>query len=104
MFPFSFVIAIIAMSMAAWVITTWIRVKHGYPLDDGAGNPIEPRDTGEVTRLRIENERLTDQLENYGDRLEVLERIITDKGYDVAQQIEALRDHDVRIEDKSEAK
>jgi hypothetical protein len=30
-----------------------------------------------------------DQLE---DRLRVLERIVTDKGYDVATQIEALRD------------
>ncbi len=27
------------------------------------------------------------------DRLRVLERIVTDKGYDVAAQIEALRDH-----------
>ncbi|MEP7223247.1 MAG: hypothetical protein ABI673_11350 [Novosphingobium sp.] len=37
------------------------------------------------------------------DRLRVLERIITDKGYDVATQIEALRDtrrSDARIEDK----
>ena len=29
-----FVIAIIALSMGAWVITTWIRARHGYPLDD----------------------------------------------------------------------
>ena len=37
------------------------------------------------------------------DRLRVLERIITDKGYDVASQIEALRDNrriDARIDDK----
>ena len=37
------------------------------------------------------------------DRLRVLERIITDKGYDVATQIEALRDTrraDARIDDK----
>ncbi|WP_246204928.1 hypothetical protein [Altericroceibacterium indicum] len=27
------------------------------------------------------------------DRIRVLERIVTDKGYDVASQIEALRDH-----------
>lgn len=27
------------------------------------------------------------------DRVRVLERIVTDKGYDVASQIEALRDH-----------
>jgi hypothetical protein len=34
------------------------------------------------------------------DRARVLERIITDKGYDVATQIEALRDAR-RVEDKS---
>jgi phage shock protein A len=33
------------------------------------------------------------------DRLRVLERIVTDKGYDVATQIEALRDQR-RIEDQ----
>ncbi|MXO58528.1 hypothetical protein GRI89_03090 [Altererythrobacter salegens] len=35
------------------------------------------------------------------DRVRVLERIVTDKGYDVATQIEALRDQR-RIEDQLE--
>ena len=30
----TFVLAIIAMSMIAWVITTSIRARHGYPLTD----------------------------------------------------------------------
>ena len=34
------------------------------------------------------------------ERVRVLERIVTDKGYDVAMQIEALRES-ARIEDKS---
>ena len=37
----AFVIAIVAMSMAAWVITPWIRARHGYPIDewsDGSGS------------------------------------------------------------------
>lgn len=36
------------------------------------------------------------------DRVQVLERIVTDKGYDIATQIEALRDQrrvDVQLED-----
>lgn len=40
------------------------------------------------------------------DRVRVLERIVTDKGYDVATQIEALRDQrrvDELIEDRSKA-
>ncbi len=24
----------------AWVVNTWIRAKHGYPLDDGAGHAV----------------------------------------------------------------
>lgn len=40
------------------------------------------------------------------DRVRVLERIVTDKGYDVATQIEALRDQhrvDALIEDRTAA-
>jgi hypothetical protein len=39
-----------------------------------------------------EAERLTEIVETLQDRVQVLERIVTDKGYDVATQIEALRD------------
>lgn len=34
----------------------------------------------------------TNQISALEDRVRVLERIVTDKGYDVAHQIEALRD------------
>ena len=40
------------------------------------------------------------------DRVRVLERIVTDKGYDVATQIEALRDArriEERVDERSEA-
>ena len=39
-----------------------------------------------------EAQRLVDQVEALQERVQVLERIVTDKGYDVASQIEALRD------------
>ena len=42
----------------------------------------------------------TERLEQ---RVRVLERIVTDKGYDVATQIEALRDQR-RVEDKTTAR
>jgi hypothetical protein len=99
----SFVIALVMMGMAAWMFTTWIRAKHGYPLDDGAGGRIEPGGTNkaELEQLRQDNARLTDQLENYADRLAVLERIVTDKGYDLAHRIEALRDEPATVADRS---
>ncbi len=91
-----FVIAIVALSMGAWIINTWLRVKHGYPLDDGAGNVIERSDTGENKRLREQNQQLRDVMERMEDRMVVLERIVTDKGYTVAEEIEALRDRPAR--------
>jgi hypothetical protein len=39
-----------------------------------------------------EAQRLADQVEALQDRVQVLERIVTDGGYDVATQIEALRE------------
>ncbi len=43
------------------------------------------------------------RMEMLEDRVAVLERIITDKGYDVATQIEALRDHR-RVDDLLDAR
>ncbi len=93
----AFVLTIIALSMGAWLISTWIRVKHGYPLDDGAGGRVERSSDVENQRLLEVNRGLTDRLENAEDRLAVLERIITDEGYNTARAIEALRDKKEKI-------
>ncbi|WEK46190.1 MAG: hypothetical protein P0Y56_14395 [Candidatus Andeanibacterium colombiense] len=48
--------------------------------------------------------QLAEQVELLQERVQVLERIVTDKGYDVASQIEALRDTrriDELLEDSS---
>ena len=59
-----------------------------------------------VNRSKLEKQRLemtastsaekaaqyATQIQRLEDRVQVLERIVTDKGYDVATQIEALRD------------
>jgi hypothetical protein len=63
--------------------------RRGYALED---NP------GEVETLRTENKRLTDQVETMQDRLIVLEKIVTDRGYTLASEIEALRDRQDRKE------
>jgi hypothetical protein len=57
--------------------------RRGYALDDNSA---------EVETLRSENKRLTDQVETMQDRLIVLEKIVTDRGYGLASEIEALRD------------
>lgn len=43
-------------------------------------------------RDRSEPAHSTDRIEALEDRVRVLERIVTDRSYDVARQIEALRD------------
>jgi hypothetical protein len=98
-----FVLAIIGMAMFAGVMKTAVRAKHGLPEDDcssasrrrGRRSALEtPRDDGsaQVVTLKAENKRLTDQVETMQDRLIVLEKIVTDRGYTLASEIEALRD------------
>lgn len=51
------------------------------------------------------NEHFVQQTRDLEDRVRVLERIVTDKGFDVAHQIEALRDareaSAIRLENRS---
>ncbi len=92
--PFVFVLAIIAMSMTAWVITTWIRVKHGYPLDDGAGNVIHKGELSEGRQIELlsdENADLKGKVGRLEERISVLERIATDPAERTAREIEDLR-------------
>ena len=87
-----FVLAIIALSTGGWLINNWIRARHGYALEDEWGGKTGKADAEPIKALRGENLALRAELSAYADRTKVLERIVTDKGYDVSTQIEALRD------------
>ena len=87
-----FVVLIVAISTAGWLINNWIRARHGYALEDEWGGKSNRAGDDQVSALTAKNEALREQLGTVGERLKVLERIVTDKGYDVATQIEALRD------------
>ena len=87
-----FVIGIIAVSTLGWLGNNMIRARHGYSLENEWGGVSEPKDSEEAKRLRAENAELKAHLAKIEDRTRVLERIVTDGGYNVAQQIEALRD------------
>ncbi|MFU7528397.1 hypothetical protein [Qipengyuania sp. ASV99] len=91
-----FVIAIIAVSYGAWIINNWIRAKHGYALEDEWGGTTEPSESADTKRLRSENRELHDKLDAMQDRMIVLEKIVTDRGYSLADEIEALRDRPAR--------
>ncbi len=87
-----FIVTIIAISTIGWLINNWIRAKHGYSLEDEWGGKTERADTEASAKLTEQNLKLLETMEKMQDRMVVLERIVTDKGYTVAEEIEALRD------------
>ena len=89
----TFVITIIAICMAAWVVTTFIRAKHGYPLTDDWGNPVHPvgKDDQATKALVDENKQLKANVERLEERLKVLERIATDPTKRLSDEIDGLR-------------
>jgi hypothetical protein len=90
----TFVIAIIALSTFGWVITTWIRAQHGYPLTDDGGKTIgrgDPDAERKIGLLSSENERLVGQIGRLEERIAVLERIATDPAERTAREIDNLR-------------
>lgn len=89
-----FVLAIIGMSTLGWVITTWVRARHGYPLENewsGITNQTDPEAERKIGLLSSENERLTGQISRLEERLAVLERIATDPAERTARAIDSLR-------------
>jgi hypothetical protein len=89
-----FVAVIVAVSIGGWVLNTWLRIKHGYPLETSWGRPIHPvsdRETAERIKLLTgENAQLRAELGSIKDRLETLERIATDHPSKLAREIDAL--------------
>lgn len=88
----SFVVLIVAISIGGWLVNNWIRAKHGYPLEDEWGGKTERPDTAENKRLKEENRELHGKIDEMQDRMIVLEKIVTDRGYTLSEEIEALRD------------
>ena len=88
-----FVLAIVAMVMAGWVITTAVRARHGYPIEDELGNIIHksPVESEQTKALAAENEQLRATVGRLEERLKVLERIATDPSRQLADEIEKLR-------------
>jgi hypothetical protein len=90
-----FVLMLVAIVMVSWVITTWIRAKHGYPLTDDWGNTVRKEPDLEATRqielLSDGNAALQGKVVRLEERIAVLERIATDPAERTAREIETLR-------------
>lgn len=93
MYPLLGILGVLAI--AGWVLTTWMRIKHGYPLDGAWGQAVYPKSNDEtVERVKLltsENAQLKAELGAVKDRLANVERIVTDDSHRLAQEIETLR-------------
>lgn len=93
---FAPVFAIVGFAaVAGWVFTTWLRIKHGYPLDGAWGQAIYPKNSDEamerIKLLSTENAQLKAEIGSLKDRLANVERIVTDDSHRLTQEIESLR-------------
>jgi hypothetical protein len=83
------------LGIGGWVLTTWLRIKHGYPLENSWGKAVYPRTTDETAeRIKLlsgENAQLRAELSAIKDRLATVERIVTDGAYRLDREIDALR-------------
>jgi hypothetical protein len=82
-------------AVIGWVLTTWMRIKNGYPLDGAWGQAVYPKKNEEamerVKLLTQENAQLRAELGSVKDRLANVERIVTDSSHLLDREIEQLR-------------
>lgn len=90
----AFVLAIIAIAYGGWIITSWIRAKHGYPVEGEWGGVTHKPDAEAGRKIELltnENEKLHGQVTRLEERIAVLERIATDVPSRLSAEIENLR-------------
>ena len=89
-------LALGAAGTFGWIHTTKLKIKHGYPLEGMWGQSLKPSTDGQTAeRVRLltqENAELRAELGSLKDRLANVERIVTDSGYQLTSEIDALRD------------
>jgi hypothetical protein len=88
-------LALGAAGILASVHNTRLKIKHGYPLEGMWGQSLKPGvDSESKERIKLltqENAQLRAEIGSLGDRLANVERIVTDSGYRLGHEIEALR-------------
>ena len=87
---------IVAIGIVGTIYSSRMKIKHGYPLTGGWGQAVYPKTTSEdgerIKLLSQENAQLRAELGSIKDRLGNVERIVTDSGYQLTHNIEALRE------------
>ena len=89
------IIAGVGILTAGWLMTTGMRIKNGYPLENSWGKAVYPKNDQAVERVKLltqENAELRAELGSLKDRLGNVERIVTDSGYHLTHEIDRLRE------------
>jgi len=85
---------IVVAGIAGSVLSNWLKIKNGYPLETSWGIPLHPTsDRESIERIKLltnENAQLRAELGAVKDRLETVERIVTDRPSKLAREIDAL--------------
>ena len=89
------VAVITGIGVGGWLLQTWLRIRHGYPLDGAWGQALHPKsDRESMERIKLltsENAQLRAEMGAIKDRLQTLERIATDQPSRLARDIEQLQ-------------
>ena len=87
-------VVIVALGVGGSLLNTWLRIKNGYPLQNSWGMAIHPKtDQESIERIKLltgENAQLRAEIGAMKDRLETVERIVTDQPQRLAREIDAL--------------
>ena len=85
---------IVALGVGGSLLGTWLRIKNGYPLENSWGKALHPKsDEESVERIKLltsENAQLRAEIGSVKDRLETIERIITDEPARLSREIDQL--------------
>lgn len=88
------VVLIVALGVGGSLLSTWLRIKNGYPLQNSWGMPMHPKNDGEsmerIKLLTTENAQLRAEISSVKDRLANVERIVTDQPSQLAREIDSL--------------
>src|ERR1044072_3401087 len=86
---------IVVVAVGGTLLNNWLKIKNGYPLSNSWGMPLHPKkDQEALERIKLltgENAQLRAELGSIKDRLETLERIVTDQPSKLARDIDQLQ-------------
>ena len=89
-----YIAIIVVVSVGGALLSTWLKIKNGYPLQNSWGMPIHPKTDQEAAEriklLTTENAQLRAEIGSIKDRLQTVERIVTDEGLKISREIDAL--------------